>query len=470
MKAKDSAVGSSFDQHVVGGYRFLMRFYNPGDEIYIFGFSRGAYIARFLAEMLDYVGLLSHGNEEMVSFAWKAFSNWQSRQGSTTPEGIKKKKEMYAFLKGFRETFSRPVRRIRFLGLFDTVNSVPRFETAWMERSKFPYTARTSAKVIRHAVSIDERRAKFRQDLIYQSDRGKKDKQHKSVHEMLHEAHEKYRRKPHGAPPTKGAADNTRLSREHPDVDRGRRGRLEVPDDTEPYRTRSHSTRSRKTHATDDHDHDHGDAKSNVAPHPHDDDLDSLPESEDETEQDIDEVWFAGGHADIGGGWEMLSDSKAASHVPLVWMVHEAMKAGLHFDLDKVREMGCIDALDCQDTMAAAANDSEKTAGPVSRGTCSFEADARPANGAGHPSIPNIMIRTPSAGTPKLFQGSKFSDSLDPNEGATTSHNNQSAGDQHRPLSFKEMMHKAHCARIHDSLEFDCGLSWGSVMAWKIME
>ncbi|KAL2130493.1 hypothetical protein VTI74DRAFT_6329 [Chaetomium olivicolor] len=126
MKAKDSAIGSSFDQHVVGGYRFLMRFYNPGDEIYIFGFSRGAYIARFLAEMLDYVGLLSHGNEEMVVFTWKAFSNWQSRQGSKTPEGIKKQKEMYAFMKGFRETFSRPVRRIRFLGLFDTVNSVPR--------------------------------------------------------------------------------------------------------------------------------------------------------------------------------------------------------------------------------------------------------------------------------------------------------------------------------------------------------
>ena len=34
-----------------------MRFYNPGDEIYIFGFSRGAYIARFLSEMLDYCGV-----------------------------------------------------------------------------------------------------------------------------------------------------------------------------------------------------------------------------------------------------------------------------------------------------------------------------------------------------------------------------------------------------------------------------
>ena len=60
----------------------------------------------------------------------------------------------------------KKVRRIRFLGLFDTVNSVPKFEAAWMQRSKYPYTARSSAKVIRHAVSINERRAKFRQDLI----------------------------------------------------------------------------------------------------------------------------------------------------------------------------------------------------------------------------------------------------------------------------------------------------------------
>jgi uncharacterized protein (DUF2235 family) len=39
--------------------QFLMRYYTPGDDIYFFGFSRGAYTARFLAEMLDHVGLLS---------------------------------------------------------------------------------------------------------------------------------------------------------------------------------------------------------------------------------------------------------------------------------------------------------------------------------------------------------------------------------------------------------------------------
>lgn len=85
-KAKDSAIGTSFAEHVMGGYKvstawcwrinatgtltlilaqFLMRYYNPGDDIFLFGFSRGAYTARFLAEMLDHVGLLSAGNEEM---------------------------------------------------------------------------------------------------------------------------------------------------------------------------------------------------------------------------------------------------------------------------------------------------------------------------------------------------------------------------------------------------------------------
>ncbi|KAL2168167.1 hypothetical protein VTG60DRAFT_335 [Thermothelomyces hinnuleus] len=443
IKAKDSAIGSSFDQHVVGGYRFLMRFYNPGDEIYIFGFSRGAYIARFLAEMLDYVGLLSHGNEEMVIFAWKSFSNWQSRQANHTPEGIKKKKEMYEFMKGFRETFSRPVRRIRFLGLFDTVNSVPRFETAWMQRSKFPYTARTSAKVIRHAVSIDERRAKFRQDLIYQShDRCQKPKHHSSAYNKLQEIKETHGR-------------GSRVANEKtPDVrGRRRRAKLDVPDNPAPYRPRSRSAQSHQTAESVFHD---GKSVLSVAPHPHDEDHDveSAAESEDETDQDIDEVWFAGNHADVGGGWEVLADSKSASHVPLVWMVHEAMKAGLNFDPDKVREMGCAEALDdiCMTSADAQENGQPATDGAAER-----------------PPIPDIVVRSPNTSTPKLFQRAGFGKNT---KTATNSSSNSSSSSSaaEPPLTFKEMMHRAHVARIHDCLKFGGGLSWSSVLAWKVME
>ncbi|KAK4141917.1 uncharacterized protein C8A04DRAFT_13695 [Dichotomopilus funicola] len=450
MKAKDSAVGSSFDQHVVGGYRFLMRFYNPGDEIYIFGFSRGAYIARFLAEMLDYVGLLSHGNEEMVVFAWKAFSSWQSRQGNTTPEGVQKKKEMYTFMKGFRETFSRPVRRIRFLGLFDTVNSVPRFETAWMQRSKFPYTARTSAKVVRHAVSIDERRAKFRQDLMYQNNHRKKEaaREHNAVMEKLHEVHQKYRRR---------ASLGDASSQSHRDKGRGRKSKLNIPDDPAPYRARSHSAaRSRRTPVVSDEK-----SEFSIAPHPHGEefDSDSIIESEDEGEQDLDEIWFAGGHADIGGGWEMLPESKSASHVPLVWMIHEAMKAGLNFDLDKVRDLGCIDALHDERDPVAATAQAENIAAPSASAPA---AEQRP--------IPNIMVRSPSTSTPKLFQRARAGAPATAITTTSSSSSTSSSSDATNPPSFREMMHKAHTALIHDSLEFGGGLSWSAVAAWKVME
>lgn len=441
-KAKDSAVGSSFDHHVVGGYRFLMRFYSPGDEIYIFGFSRGAYIARFLAEMLDYVGLLSHGNEEMVAFAWKAFSQWQCRRtiDEGDVEGMKKKAEMYEFMKGFRETFSRPVRRIRFLGLFDTVNSVPRFETAWMERSKFPYTARSSAKVVRHAVSIDERRAKFRQDLIYQSRPGNKQPQPNPTqrgrkNKLMNGVREKYRHRPKS---TLDGKDGVAVEQE----DRGRRyscfAQLGVPGQDEfgqpaPYRSHSRS-KSRTKNSTAD---DGASTLSQVGPGDGGEEFDW--ESEDEAEQDVDEVWFAGGHGDVGGGWPVEPGTKSTSHVPLVWLVREAMKAGLQFDTEKVVAMGCAEALHTEPEPAPAPKDRRAT-------------------------VPNIRINSFSPPSSPEVNG-------EPGMKPLSNSSSHTATYQHpRQNPFHELMHKAHVARTHDSLSHDCGMSYASVLAWKIME
>lgn len=44
---------------IVRGYTFISRHYDPGDEIHITGFSRGAYTARALAGMITSVGLLN---------------------------------------------------------------------------------------------------------------------------------------------------------------------------------------------------------------------------------------------------------------------------------------------------------------------------------------------------------------------------------------------------------------------------
>ncbi|KAJ4137276.1 hypothetical protein NW768_002858 [Fusarium equiseti] len=72
-KTIDQGFGTTFDAHIMAGYRFLMRYYEPDARIYIFGFSRGAYTAKYLARMINKVGLLCKGNEEMVPFAFSLY-------------------------------------------------------------------------------------------------------------------------------------------------------------------------------------------------------------------------------------------------------------------------------------------------------------------------------------------------------------------------------------------------------------
>ena len=141
----DLAVAWLLEDHVTAGYRFLMRYYREGDQIFIFGFSRGAYTARALAAMLYKVGLLTAGNEELLPFAWNMF---------------KRERDPVVY-KGFRHTFSRRVT-VRFLGVWDTVSSV-----GWAWHPQYLQFTKDNpiVKVVRHAVALDERRAYFRQNL-----------------------------------------------------------------------------------------------------------------------------------------------------------------------------------------------------------------------------------------------------------------------------------------------------------------
>lgn len=159
----DQAVGSSFVDHVLAGYQFIMRYYQNGDHIYIFGFSRGAYTARFLAEMIHNIGLLSKGNEEMVHFAWQTFSNYQIAMGHE-PQ-TQADQDVKSYMEKFKDTFCRPHMTVHFLGLFDCVNSVGQFEIPF-NRKSYQYIAMPAAKHIRHAVSIHERRLKFKPALF----------------------------------------------------------------------------------------------------------------------------------------------------------------------------------------------------------------------------------------------------------------------------------------------------------------
>ena len=159
----DEGVGTTFDQHVIAGYRFAMRYHNDGDRIFMFGFSRGAFTARFLARMIATVGLLSKGNEEMVPFAYRTYQEYEMGSGSK----FKTAQEAEDYMKNFKITFCRARTRVHFLGLFDTVNSIGYFENPFSRQKYLPSVLETATHV-RHAVAIDERRCKFKVALLQQ--------------------------------------------------------------------------------------------------------------------------------------------------------------------------------------------------------------------------------------------------------------------------------------------------------------
>ncbi|KAF2740474.1 hypothetical protein EJ04DRAFT_600775 [Polyplosphaeria fusca] len=438
-KAKDSAVGTSFAAHVMGGYKFLMRYYLPGDDIYLFGFSRGAYTARFLAEMLDHVGLLSVGALILAKSPSTNFIRLAMKKCRNAEEK-KQKKELLEFMCAFRETFSRPVRAIRFLGLFDTVNSVPAFENAWMQRSKFPYTARSSAVVIRHAVSIDERRAKFRQDLVSQ-EKPDKSKYYNRRHKHRHISDQTSGKELEKEQDTRGR----KLGNPG-----GRRETLAVP---ERYRSRSETAGIRALSPSLSVSERAGPAS----------------ETSSEEEQDIQEVWFAGCHADIGGGWPLAPGEDAAlSHVPLVWMVREAQRAGLNFDDDKLRVLNCTheDPATTRDPTPL-----PETRHPTITMIPTIEID--PASPAPIPQAPPFG-ETLKGITEETNGSEKANDEkLTNGEGTevTQQKNQHQHHHHHHESRFHNHLHFASTqGRIHDVLQLKNGVAWTSVMSWNIME
>jgi len=139
--------GYGVSDNIADAYQFLMRVFQPGDQIYIFGFSRGAYTARAIAGLLHIVGLLTEDNEALIPYAIRM---------------AKRRKIDFGVAEAFKKTFSRECK-IHFVGVWDTVSSL-----GWIYNAvTFPFTRATKNPdfhIIRHAVSIDERRAFFREN------------------------------------------------------------------------------------------------------------------------------------------------------------------------------------------------------------------------------------------------------------------------------------------------------------------
>ena len=71
QKLSGGAAGVGIDRNIQDGYRFLCLNYTPGDEIYLFGFSRGAYTVRSLAGMIHCSGLAKRHNVTNAAEAYE---------------------------------------------------------------------------------------------------------------------------------------------------------------------------------------------------------------------------------------------------------------------------------------------------------------------------------------------------------------------------------------------------------------
>ncbi|MDZ7827613.1 MAG: DUF2235 domain-containing protein [Gammaproteobacteria bacterium] len=141
-------------------YRFVCVNHRPGDEIFLFGFSRGAYIARSLAGMIGRAGLVPRSRLADVPRALEVY-----RSGDGTRQ------------KEFRDEVGASVPRIDFLGVWDTVgalgipdlSSVIGLDRITREKYRFhDLTLGTHVRRAAHAVAIDERRKLFAPTLMEQ--------------------------------------------------------------------------------------------------------------------------------------------------------------------------------------------------------------------------------------------------------------------------------------------------------------
>lgn len=219
------AFGTGLSRNVVDAYRFLVDTYEPGDQLYLFGFSRGAFTARSLAGLVRNSGILRRENAHRIKEAWTLYR-----------DRIEKPTGTAATL--FRQAYAHETG-IRFIGVWDTVGTlgIPVPGPGWLKpvvaavnrRWAFHDTELSSwVQAACHALAIDEQRTPFIPTLWHQQP---------------------------------GAA---------------------------------------------------------------------------EAGQELKQVWFAGVHSDVGGGYP----ETALSDVTLLWMVQQARRHGLRFDPEVLSETG----------------------------------------------------------------------------------------------------------------------------------
>lgn len=180
------ALGEGLDYKIASAYEFLCLNYQPGDRIFLFGFSRGAYTARSLTGLLRWAWIL---RREHASEIFEATNLYRTRPKKDAPPEAQTRFE--AIMKDFRAQRSYPSAAftdtrpydpgdpasltppdhacawVQYVGVWDTVGSlgVPRvLPLATQVNARYGFYDTSLSRFVRsarHAVSLDERRETF---------------------------------------------------------------------------------------------------------------------------------------------------------------------------------------------------------------------------------------------------------------------------------------------------------------------
>ena len=160
----DSAVGGSFGRRVVDCYLAVISVWRPGDRVYLFGFSRGAYIARCVAHVLEQLGIPTQdGKGSRINLDPKRLRPIAEeavrilyRFGLTTKDTPSRTERYVAF----RKRYACQMKAVPFfIGVWDTVAAI-----GWShllphrDDVHLPH----GVQYVRHAMAIDEFRRDFR--------------------------------------------------------------------------------------------------------------------------------------------------------------------------------------------------------------------------------------------------------------------------------------------------------------------
>jgi uncharacterized protein (DUF2235 family) len=138
---------------VAKGYAFIADHYGPDTQIYLVGFSRGALAARLIGGLLRRFGVLRPGAKNLLPYALELYE-----QHYTLIRDEAERRRTEELHDEFRRLFCMPGSvRIRFLGVWDTVKAFGIFNPR-----SFPHIRHNdSIDIVRHALSLDERRRSF---------------------------------------------------------------------------------------------------------------------------------------------------------------------------------------------------------------------------------------------------------------------------------------------------------------------